>query len=158
KTDKGGKTLYRYPVHHEEQLVLPYLPDPLARGVSFLGLPRHDNDYPPFLGLPGAPLNLETAWQPDGTVEKTDLTAQERPPITLIRVAFGADRDWPRWQAFRLRVEGIVEPASGVTWPEPSWDAMARVLTVFLPQAEMARVRMSAFIDADDLAVLGIWN
>jgi hypothetical protein len=154
----GGKTVYRYPVHHEGQLVLPYLPDPLARGVSFLGLPRHDVDHPPFLGLPGAPLNLETAWQPDGTAEKIDLTAQEKPPITLIRVAFGSDEDWPRWQAFRLRVEGIVEPASGVTWPEPSWDAAARVLTVFLPQAEMARVRMSAFIDPDDLATLGIWS
>ena len=135
-------------LHPEPQLGLPYLPDPLARGAAFLGLPGEGAAA--FLGLPGAPLNKQTEFHADGTVTVTDLSPTEKPPITLVQVDFGPDSEWPDARPFRLRlVEGNGEPA---------WDEQARELTVQAPKAEIARVRLSSYLDADALPVLGIWR
>jgi hypothetical protein len=134
--------------HPEAQLALPYLPDPLTRGVAFLGLPLDEIER--FLGLPGAPLNKETEHHADGTKTVTDLSASEKPPITLIKVDFGPSEKWPELQPFSLRIR---EGAN-----EPEWDKDARVLSVFVPKAETAKVRVSSYVGEDAFALLGIWR
>jgi hypothetical protein len=152
----GGKVAYEYPVHHEAQLILPYLPDPLARGAAFLGLPEGDPDM--FLGLPGAPLNKEKEYHSDGSVKVRNLDALEKPPITLIKVDFGPDDDWPEWKPFLLRIDGVLEPKKTDVLDEPKWDKTSRVLRVVLPQAEIAKVRLSIYLKRDDPELMGIWN
>jgi hypothetical protein len=143
-SDPGAKVA----VHPEAQLALPYLPDPLSRGATFLGLPIHEVDL--FLGLPGAPLNKEVDFRADGSKKVTDLSATEKPPITLVKVSFGKEQDWPELTPFRVHVvEG-----SG----EPSWDKTARELTVEIPKAQIARLRLSSYIDPPFLSLLGIWR
>jgi hypothetical protein len=134
--------------HSETQLALPYLPDPLGHGVSFLGLPLDEIDR--FLGLPGAPLNKEIEYHADGSSTVTDLNPTEKPPISLIQVDFGPIDAWPDLQTFTvLVVEGTAEPA---------WDQNTRRLTVFVPKAETARVRVSSYIGDEAFPLLGIWQ
>jgi hypothetical protein len=134
--------------HPEAQLPLPYLPDPLARGAAFLGLPGDKDDA--FLGLPGAPSNKEIAFHADGTKTVTDLTPTEKPPITLVQVDFGKKGAWPDLPPFRLHVvEGSGEPA---------WDANGRELTVQVPKATLATARLSSYLDQEALVLLGIWR
>ena len=86
----------------------------------------------------------------DGTQSVTDLSASEKPPITLIKVDFGPADKWPELQPFSLRIS---EGAS-----EPEWEKGARVLSVFVPKAETAKVRVSSYIDEDAFPLLGIWR
>ncbi|MGD8238637.1 MAG: hypothetical protein PVH68_08805, partial [Armatimonadota bacterium] len=97
--------------HPEAQLTIPYLPDPLSRGASFLGLPG---------------------------------TAAAR----TTRVEFSGR--WPNAMPFRIK---IVEGKAA-----PSFDAGARVLTVGIPKAEMARVRLSSYLDEEDVRLMGLWG
>ena len=39
----------------------------------------------------------------------------------------------------------------------PAWDGAQRVLTVQLPKAGVATVRLSSYVNKDDLALLGVW-
>jgi hypothetical protein len=100
----------QYAVHTEEQLVLPYLPDPLARGVVFVGLPSAPDSQP-----------------------------------------FVVRFDAPTWDApvpFRLQlVEGQGAPV---------WDAASHVLTVQMPQATVATVRVCSLFDGplEDMGLL----
>ncbi|MGW1072788.1 hypothetical protein [Streptomyces sp. NPDC002537] len=98
-----------YVVHDAGQLLLPYLPDALVRGVSFRGLPggRPNETY----DFPGP---------------------------------------WPQAQPLRLRIE------EGTGRPELS--LIGRQLTVFLPKAEFATVRMSCRIAASDLDTFRAWQ
>ncbi len=57
--------------------------------------------------------------------------------------------DWFDRRPFRLRIEDGVGA--------PLYDAGQRVLTVLLPQAEMVTVRLSSFLDAADLGLMGVW-
>ena len=100
----------QYVLHTTEQLLLPYLPDPLAIGIGFRGLPGVD-------------------------------------PDDSLRVVFNGD--WPEPVPFRLRVVGGSGP------PEIGPDG---VLTVQLPQAEVASVRISSLVDGEGLAQLAIWD
>ncbi len=104
----------RYAIQSEEQLVLPYLPDPLARKAAFEG-------------LPGAPAG-----------EVIDVDFQNTP------------ENWPDALPFRIRVE----EGSG----KPRWNASSRLLTVYLPKAEVATVRLSAHLDEKDLNTFGMWQ
>ncbi|MEU3754288.1 hypothetical protein AB0H17_16210 [Streptomyces olivoreticuli] len=98
-----------YVVHDAAQLLLPYLPDVPARGVSFRGLPGADpNETYDFPG------------------------------------------PWPQAQPLRLRIE----EGTG----RPDWPLLGRQLTVYLPKAEVATVRMSCRIDAADLDVFRAWQ
>jgi hypothetical protein len=138
-------------VHPEAKLPLPYLPDPLALGAAFLGLPGIGDKA--FLGLPGAPPNKETTFHSDGTVTVKDLGQSEKPPITLINVDFDA-KAWP--DAKPLRIHVIETDGGGDT--APKFDATERELTIQLPKAEIARVRLSSYISEDALVELGIWK
>jgi hypothetical protein len=133
--------------HPEPSVALPYLPDPLAAGAAFLGLPGIGASA--FTGLPAAPPNKETRYLADGSVKVTDLSASEKPPITLIEVDFDA-KAWPDARPFRLHVVEGGEP--------PSFDSPSRELKVGLPKAETAHVRMSSYLDAEALSLLGIWK
>lgn len=92
-----------YVVHGEEQLTLPYLPDPLATGAVLRGLPGLA-DLEPYVVTFDAPV-------------------------------------WHDAEPFRLRLaEGSDAPA---------WDAEARLLTVALPQAATASVRVCSLFSGD---------
>ncbi|MFQ5810607.1 MAG: hypothetical protein ACE5JM_13405, partial [Armatimonadota bacterium] len=97
--------------HPEAQLRIPYLPDPLARGASLLG-------------LPGAAATKPT------------------------RVEFSGR--WPDVMPFRIK---IVEGKAA-----PRWDPGPRVLTVGIPKAEMARVRLSSYLSEEDVRLMGMWS
>lgn len=60
-----------------------------------------------------------------------------------------SDGPWHDRQPIRLRIED----GAGA----PDYDAGERLLTVFLPQAEMVTVRLSCFLSAADLELMGIW-
>ncbi|KNB52872.1 hypothetical protein [Streptomyces caatingaensis] len=99
-----------YVVHDAAQLLLPYLPDVPARGVSLRG-------------LPGAAPN-----------ETYDFPGP-----------------WPQARPLRLRiVEGDGPPVRS--------GPAARELTVRLPKATVATVRMSCLLDTADLELFGAWR
>lgn len=100
-----------YVVHDTDDLMLPYLPDPAARGWAVRGLP----------GMSG-----QTIGEP-----------------------FEGEGDWPDVKPIRLRIVGGTSPSSFY---------QDRVLTVFLPQATVARVQISCNLRPADLALFGIWS
>ncbi len=109
----GGAAGGRYVLHTVDQLELPYLPDPLATGVIFWGLPGV---------APGEAYVLPFDAE-DGT--------------------------WWRARPLRLQLAGGEGP--------PQWDAAARLLTVALPQAATARVRMASQLPAPELMGMLRW-
>ena len=133
----------RYAVNGADHtLPTPYLPDPFARDVALRGLPGADAlpAVGPFTAslLPGS----------------TDLVC--RVPIT---------GGWPARDSFRIRVAerlGTVDPATGIETfvnadDPPQWDAVNRVLTVFLAKAEVVHVPFStraATADRDQMGAV----
>lgn len=65
-------------------------------------------------------------------------------------VEFYPQGTWPEAKPFRLKL------AEGNS--SPQWDASARVLTVFLPKAEVAQFKLSSKITEDDLKRAGVWH
>lgn len=138
-----------YVVHREPQLVLPYLPDPMARAAAFFG-------------LPGVPPHT-----PEGVVDTQGnlvFQASSLPPDILSQLAGstvhipftrpGESDGWPDRLPFRLVVAELT-PGAG---DQPAWDPQARTLTVFLAQAEQRTVRLSSSISPGDLLLLGQWQ
>jgi hypothetical protein len=105
---------FRLPYFPQVPLVVPYLPDPMARGVSLRGLPGAGDQ--------------------------------------VVLSGFDHDLGWPRSRPLRL----VVEAGDGP--PQLTVTAEERVLTVKLPKAEIATVRMSSHLASDDLALSGIWR
>jgi len=121
---------------------LPYLPDPIGRGASLLNLP----------GVPTGKSYLMTA---DGFTQISDLLpAGTR--LSLGKVAFrpGPGDAWFEVGAFRIRLED----GTGRSDLRPRWDGDDRLLTVYLPKAEVAEVPYSCFLGEDDLDLMGIWH
>ncbi|MGR0221290.1 hypothetical protein [Agromyces sp. ZXT2-6] len=116
-----------YVVHANRALPLPYLPDPLARGVSFTSLPGDATG-----GGGGA----------GGEVEGV-------PPTRMLR--------WPgdpgTWFDRRPVLLRIVEGDAPPVFDEP-----ARTLTVSLPKATTATVRLSSFLDDADVDLMRVWH
>jgi len=135
--DPPGRPLAagQYVIHKEEDLMLPYLPDPFARGAAFLGLPRITGSGP--LGSdPGAVKVQLATLNPNEPNQK----------FSVLKVPF--DGAWPDATPFRIR---IVEGSGNPVWKD-------HVLTVFLQKAEVARVRYSSYLNKDDLGQMGIWS
>jgi hypothetical protein len=120
---------------------LPYLPDPLARGAALRD-------------LPGAPANsvghVDPGATPPQNVEYRALDTPNPRPGSATLVGFGGRDDWQEMRPFRLALE------EGTTVPR--WDPASRLLTVFLPKGFIHVVRLSSYVDADDLKLLGVWQ
>ena len=142
--DIEPKQVIKYPVHHEQHLILPYLPDPLSKGAVFIGLP-HSEDH----------LQAEVEWNNGEVPIFTNLTGKEDNPIRITKVSFDSTDVWPKTQSFLLVVGGIRETD---TSEDPKWDANLRTLAVFLPQATIAKVRLSLYFGFEDLQLMGIWK
>jgi hypothetical protein len=123
----------KYVINQEERLVVPYLPDPLASGVTLEGAPGVE---------PGTVLHAlgGGGFGTDHTPPALDPAAQ---PDALVTVPFGGRERWPEVETFRLRLAGGSRP--------PEWDAAARVLVVRLPRAGRARMKLSCFPPGDRL-------
>jgi hypothetical protein len=143
-TGKDSNGPNGYAVHHEPQLQLPYLPDPLSHGATLCGLPGVEQGVSGVLDAQG---NL--AFVPS-TLPPQNISAL----VSITQIDFGAS--WPNYLPFRLQ---LAEPSNpdGPT-ESPTWDAQNRVLTLHLAKAEQGTVRLSSFINANDLDVLGIWQ
>jgi hypothetical protein len=70
--------------------------------------------------------------------------------ITQMTYLPSASTMWPAYVPFRF----ILQEGSGA----PVTDVVNRTLTVQIPKAQVVTVRYSSYIDASDLALLGIWN
>lgn len=72
------------------------------------------------------------------------------PPDEVKMYDFGKPEKWPEARPFRIcLIEG-----DGA----PDWDNGARVLTVQLPKAEVARVKLSSYLTQNDLQLMGMWR
>ncbi|HEV7842537.1 MAG TPA: hypothetical protein VGO69_02520, partial [Pyrinomonadaceae bacterium] len=137
----------RYVVHNTDKLLLPYLPDPLARGVSLRDLPGSSQTGTPEL-------------------EKV-IDAARR--LHVLKVPF--EMDWPDALPFRIRIVERSGKMEGTDCTEtfehaedpPVWDERERVLTVFLAKAQVARIKYSCYQGKDrngrkDIRQMGIWQ
>ncbi len=133
-----------YAVHCEVKLLLPYLPDPLARGASLFGLPgvigksglfNDQTDQVSFVGPQVLPTSAHNAL---GFVTK---------------IGFG--RDWPGRLPFRLQLSDT--PADSPR-PLPQWDPGARLLEVKLPPGETATVWLSSFPNKADIDLFALYH
>ncbi|MEY2414754.1 MAG: hypothetical protein QOH53_88, partial [Ilumatobacteraceae bacterium] len=110
-------------------LSLPYLPDVSGRGVALTSLPNDPQSIP----------SRHIEWPRDDDVNEP----------------------WWDRQPFRIRIqEG---PAAGPVVPvgalkAPVWDPVDRLLTVFLPQAEMVTLKLSSYMAPADLSLQGMYN
>jgi hypothetical protein len=131
----------KYVIHKEEQLILPYLPDPISQGMAFRDLPGISSSATPGLTIIDPTLGLN-----------------------IIKIPFNLD--WPDSVPFRIQIverpgqmtgdsceetfENIVDP--------PEWDSETRILKVYLAKAQVAKVRYSCYFNEDDLTKMGIWK
>lgn len=145
--DPGAPAPPAYQVHQDERLALPYLPDPFARSAGLCGLPGV-----PAAGQEGIADENGLAFVP--TALPTDVLLQLGGPPVRIPFADPAGDSWPQLLPFRL---ALVAAPPGPHVP-PAWDPRARVLTVALPPAEQARVRLSSALNRHDLVALGQWR
>jgi hypothetical protein len=112
----------RYTIHYEDQLRVPYLPDPLARGAALFNLP-----------------GVETTGQLDAGDElkwsvRQLLDARATTELGLVtKINFGSNDSWPELLPFRLRLDEV----AGDAVPEkPKWSKSKRELTVRLAPGE----------------------
>jgi hypothetical protein len=122
------------PIDQGDQMVLPYMPDPLAVGASLVD-------------LPGAPKGTGGVAGGSG-ISYTPVGGPGAPAGSVTMVPFGDERSWPALTPFRLRVQ---EGGS-----QPAWDPSARVLDVYLPKSGQAIFRISSYALPKDLEMMGI--
>jgi hypothetical protein len=134
-----------YVVHHEPQLRLPYLPDPLSFGAALFGLPGVGQ---------GQAVQLDDRDElspPRQSLLPEEVIAELR---STTHIRFAAPGRWPDQLPFRIQ---IVEP----TAPNAhlGWDRQGRVLVIPLGKAESVSVRLSSFLASSrDIELLGIWQ
>jgi hypothetical protein len=133
-----------YAIHHEPQLRLPYLPDPLSRGAVLFGLPGLATGQSALLA-PSGTLTIGPSLLPQTAL--TTVTSNTQ-------IDFGAD--WPERLPFRLQLAEPPNPNGPSA--APVWDPQGRVLTVYVAKAEQVTVRLASFLSEQDLDLLGIWS
>jgi hypothetical protein len=122
------------PIETGPQLVVPYFPDPPARGAALTDLPQT--------------LTATDGVITSGALSYIPVAGVNPRPGSVTKVSFG--RAWPEREAFRIRLaEGDVPP---------TWSDGERVLTVVLPKGQVATTALSCFTTPDDLDLLGVWN
>ncbi len=93
--------------------------------------------------------NLHLPYLPDPLAIGAALAGLPGTNATKI-IDFYAQPEWPEAKPFRLKLmEG-----SG----QPQWDEAARVLTVFLPKAEIVTFDLSSRVPQQQLARTAVWN
>jgi hypothetical protein len=125
-----------YVVNREAQLLVPYLPDPLAAGVTILDAPQVK---------PGALLRAGVQGLVAGQAPEPDPGAAHD---AIVIVPFGSPERWPEVEPFLLQLAA----GDGA----PSWDPAARVLVVRLLKGGRTRLRLSCHPPedcVDDFAV-----
>ena len=145
------------PVAPQDQLVPPWLPDPLARGVALRDLPGVPPETESVATATGS---LAPAPFPRSFVEQA---AEPRFPVErVVRVPFD-QAAWPAVPAFRLvcvdpaALDPAVPDRAATGVPLPAWDQDARTLTVALPKASTTEVPVSSYVEVADLPLLGVW-
>jgi hypothetical protein len=133
-----GDGAFKEGPHQGETLSLPYLPDPLAAGVTFRGLPGMPKGM--MATVRNGRLEFEPLRLPPAVVENIG---------SLLLIEFGAKASWPNLRPFRLRL------AAGAA--SPDWNDAARMLTVFVSPGVVSAVRLSCHLrDSNDLSLLGM--
>jgi hypothetical protein len=139
----------QYVIHTEVPLLLPYLPDPIARGCAIEGL----RDVKGNGTIPGGAQKAQLA--PFGPFDRT---------YNVVKIPF--DGNWPDRAPFRIVVrerpgtingEDCVQTFTDAELP-PVWDAANRLLIVYLGKGETMRLRYSSYLDKNDLYLMGIWK
>lgn len=125
-----------------ELAALPYLPDPLSRGVALRDLP----------GTPDG--SLGHAGDVAGPIDHPLLDDPSPRAGSATIVDFPAADDWRQVTGIRL------EAREQTTMDEtpPRWDPAARVLTVFLAKGTMTTVPLTSWVRPADLPLLGQWE
>lgn len=90
---------------------------------------------------------LSVTYLPDPLARGAAFTSLPQ-ATAVVQVPFGGT--WPELVPFRIRL------AEGAAAPE--WDGPSRVLTVSLPKGAVAATRLSCYVQAGDLDLLGVWN
>ncbi len=148
-TDQARGAGSGYAVHYEDQLRLPYLPDPMAEGAALFGLPGIDNESLVLVegASPGVAGTLQHEQQllPEQAIDALGL---------ITKIGFPPTGEWPELRCFRLRLEG--PDPSGITKPIWSEDNGSRVLTVRLAPAEVCKIWISTYPRPEDVALFGL--
>jgi len=119
------------------KLVVPYLPDPLARGAAFRD-------------LPGAPESTLGQIDEHGKLRFIPLPDLKVRDGSAALLDFGDSDDWPKAPALRL----ILREGDDA----PEWKESDRSLRIDLPKAEVATVQLSSYVFKEDLKLLGVWQ
>jgi hypothetical protein len=127
-----------YAVHHEESLLLPYLPDWLAVAAVLRGLPGLEVDQRADVGPDGS-LIISTSGPGSSAVLL---------PGSVTTIPFTGT--WPLLEPLRLQLVQGAAP--------PTWDPAQRVLSVALPPGQTATVTLSCGLPRGALDLLGQWQ
>jgi hypothetical protein len=131
----------QYVINREKELLVPYLPDPMAGGVLITNVPG----VPPGAQLTvsaGGDATMGTSSRPPGRQAAGSTMSGE------VMVAYGDPDAWPQVRPFRLALTDGTGP--------PRWDSQARALVVFLERGARCRITLASTPRADrvdDLAL-----
>lgn len=158
KTDQSSDPNAGYSIHFEDQLRLPYLPDPMADGAALFGLPGLRDEH----GGSNISLVLVESATPGaaGTLQQKSGEQQLLPDAALkalgpiTKIGFPPNGQWPELRCFRLRLDGLGTADSKT----PIWSDVngTRVLTVRLAPAERCTIFISSYPRTEDVALFGL--
>jgi hypothetical protein len=142
-----------YTVHYEEQLRLPYLPDPLADGAALFGLPGVKKTESLVLVESATPGVAGTLQSRSGDQQLLPQPAIDALGV-ITKIGFPSAAQWPELRCFRLRLDGGLDP-NGET---PTWSEVdgVRTLTVRLAPAEVSTIFISTYPRQDDVKLFGM--
>jgi|GEM_PF-2839348 len=156
----------------EETIEMPYLPDPLAHSAIARGLPGLDSSEPCVMDFSaGASWPNYKPWRiriEEGTTGSVSRPAKEEMILKFVnpfskieRVlrinTFAMLRALPPEEQSLFREEWRKRQVE-VTPAPPQCDDRKRLLTVFLPKAEVCTAILSSRITPQDLELLGVWH
>lgn len=131
-----------YTIHLEEQLRIPYLPDPLAHGATLFGLPGVRN----VSGIQDE--NGDLKW------ERPSLAPEAATKLGhMTKIDFGPTSNWPDHQPFRLQLAKL---PSGSAQTRPRWNKANRTLTASLAPGDMKVIWISSYPDSKNTSLFGL--
>lgn len=135
----------QYIVHREEQIRLPYLPDPAAAGIAIRA--QAGEELPGVIGT---------------MVFGPSCEVKEAPNKQLVILVTNGGA-WPDTQGFRLilaeRRTNLTERPCLESFPDaglPKWSEADRTLTLFLPKGRIARLAYASFADSQLIKNFGL--